>query len=279
MRSVIQNIEANVYNPKTLVKNVHKMVVEASWNMMEHAQKTDCLSAKWTSPFKSAGPHFSLLLAAEVCASTVVMLYTPCSEVVWRVLATHSIRQFLLHFSSRASPCAITFQLESNNIIIHYRFTQLTSVYTDRELYPEQLIRRRRLNQELATFKLHTARSNYAQLLSLFPTFGLYRVCQYTECTEMRTILYSSTYHLHLCNLIDIKNHLTVKGLNKLVQRFLLKHDVTVPRIQEYLWYIWALFYTTIMVSCNQQTYDFCVTLFSSVIDWNGPCPTERGTA
>jgi len=30
MRSVIQNIEANVYNPKTLVKNVHKMVVEAS---------------------------------------------------------------------------------------------------------------------------------------------------------------------------------------------------------------------------------------------------------
>ena len=28
---------------------------------------------------------------AEVCASAVVMLDTPCSEVVWRVLATHSI--------------------------------------------------------------------------------------------------------------------------------------------------------------------------------------------
>ena len=41
------------------------------------------------------------------------MLDTPCSEVVWRVLATHSIRQFSLHFPSRASPCAITFQLES----------------------------------------------------------------------------------------------------------------------------------------------------------------------
>ena len=41
------------------------------------------------------------------------MLDTPCSEVVWRVLATHSIRQFHLHFPSRASPCAITFQLES----------------------------------------------------------------------------------------------------------------------------------------------------------------------
>ena len=41
------------------------------------------LSAKRTSPFKSAGgPQFSRLLAAEVCASAVVMLDTPCSEVV-----------------------------------------------------------------------------------------------------------------------------------------------------------------------------------------------------
>jgi hypothetical protein len=47
--------------------------------------------------------------------SAVVMLDTTCSEVVWRLLATHSIRQFPLHFPSRASPCAITFQLESTN--------------------------------------------------------------------------------------------------------------------------------------------------------------------
>ena len=39
------------------------------------------LSAKRTSPLKSAGGLFSLLLAAEVCASAVVMLDTPCSEV------------------------------------------------------------------------------------------------------------------------------------------------------------------------------------------------------
>ena len=61
------------------------------------------------------GRRFSRLLAAEVCASAVVMLDTPCSDVVWRVLATHSIRQFPLHFPSRASPCAITFQLDSIN--------------------------------------------------------------------------------------------------------------------------------------------------------------------
>jgi len=57
--------------------------------------------------------QFSRLLASEVCTSAVVMLDTPCSELVWRVLATYSIRQFPLPFPSRAPPCAITFQLES----------------------------------------------------------------------------------------------------------------------------------------------------------------------
>ena len=62
---------------------------------------------------KRRGRQFSRLLAAEVCASAVVMLDTPCSEVVWRVPATHPILLFPLHFPSRASPCAITFQLAS----------------------------------------------------------------------------------------------------------------------------------------------------------------------
>jgi len=42
------------------------------------------LAAKRTSPFKLAGGQFSRLLAAEVCASSVVMvvmLDTPYSEV------------------------------------------------------------------------------------------------------------------------------------------------------------------------------------------------------
>ena len=42
------------------------------------------ISAKWMSPFKltGGGGQFSPLLAAEVCTSAVVMLDTPCSEVV-----------------------------------------------------------------------------------------------------------------------------------------------------------------------------------------------------
>ena len=48
------------------------------------AQKPDLVfAAKRTSQFKSAdGRHFSRLLSAEVYTSAVVMLDTPCSEVV-----------------------------------------------------------------------------------------------------------------------------------------------------------------------------------------------------
>jgi len=81
---------------------------------MAHAQKPDFVFRRnGRVHFNRQGRHFSRLLAAEVCASAVVMLDTPCSEVAWRVLAIYSIRQFPLHFPSRASPCAITFQLDS----------------------------------------------------------------------------------------------------------------------------------------------------------------------
>ena len=92
-------------------------LVDCVWNVMAHAQKPDfVLRRNGRVHLNRRGRHFSRLLAAEVRASAVVMvvmLYTPCSEVVWRVLATHFIRQFPLHFPYRASPCAVTFQLES----------------------------------------------------------------------------------------------------------------------------------------------------------------------
>jgi hypothetical protein len=93
-------------------------VVEASWNVMAHAQKPDFvfrqnrrvhLNRRWR--------QFSRLLSAELCASAVVMLDTQCSKVVWKVLATQSIRQFPVHFHTRASPCAITFQLTSTAML------------------------------------------------------------------------------------------------------------------------------------------------------------------
>jgi hypothetical protein len=91
-------------------------VVEAGWNVMTHAQKPDFVFRRnGRVHFNRRGFQFSQLLAAEVCGSAVIMLDAPCSEVVRRVLATHSIRQFPLHFPSRASPCAITFHLDSTH--------------------------------------------------------------------------------------------------------------------------------------------------------------------
>jgi hypothetical protein len=76
-----------------------QVLVECVWNVMAHAQKQDF--SFWRNRqvhLNRRGRQFSQLLAAELCASAIVMLDTPCSEVVWRVLATHSIRQFSLHY-------------------------------------------------------------------------------------------------------------------------------------------------------------------------------------
>jgi hypothetical protein len=94
--------------------------VEYVWNVMTRAENRFRLSTKRTSPFKSArgggGGQFSRLLAGELCTPACRVCTARaslCSAVTWRLLATHSIRQFPLHFSTSASPCAITFQLDS----------------------------------------------------------------------------------------------------------------------------------------------------------------------
>jgi len=76
------------------------------------------LSAKRTSPFKSF--KFSRLLAGELYTSACrvcTACASLCSAVMWRLLVTHSISLFPLHFSSRASSCAITFQTHSTYLL------------------------------------------------------------------------------------------------------------------------------------------------------------------
>ena len=111
---------------------------------MAHAQKPD--SVFWRNGrvhLKRRGRQFSRLLAAEECAG--VMLDTPCSEVVRRVLATHSIHQFPLHFHSRASSCAITFQLDSTTEDTE-RLHQCTEIYF---MYQHKSISTTRINTQL----------------------------------------------------------------------------------------------------------------------------------
>ena len=70
------------------------------------------LSPKRTSPFKSAGESVqSTAGSRDVRISVSNAGYTTFRGRV-RVLATHSIRQFPLHFLSRASPCATTFRTQ-----------------------------------------------------------------------------------------------------------------------------------------------------------------------
>jgi len=96
------------------LSSVPRTLFDCVWNVMAHAQKPHFVFRRnGRVHLKRRGCQFGRLLATEVCSSAVVMLDTPSSEVVWRVLATHSIRQFSLHFPSRASLCAITFQLDS----------------------------------------------------------------------------------------------------------------------------------------------------------------------
>ena len=93
-----------------------KWVADCVCNVTAHAQKSDFVFLRnGRVHLNRWGRQISRLLAAEVCASAVVMLDTPCSEVVWRVLATHFICPLPLHFPSCTSPCTITFQLDSNN--------------------------------------------------------------------------------------------------------------------------------------------------------------------
>jgi len=106
------------------------------------------LSAKRTSPFKSAGAsvqsstgsrgvrisgsnagYTMFQRSCEGLALTsptgggrsvgIVRVRTKAKEfsLVWRVLATHSIRELPLHFPSRAPPSVITFQLDFTYVV------------------------------------------------------------------------------------------------------------------------------------------------------------------
>jgi hypothetical protein len=89
------------------------------------AETTFGLSAKQTSPFKSAGASVQSTAGSRgVRISGSNAGYTVFRGSV-RVLATHSIRQLPLHFPSRASPCAIRLQLDSTS-----NYTTATAIFT-----------------------------------------------------------------------------------------------------------------------------------------------------
>ena len=76
-----------------------RIYVDCISNVMAPVQKTDFIFQRNERVhLNRRGSDFSRLLAAELCASAVVMLDISCSEVVRRILVTHTSRQFSLHF-------------------------------------------------------------------------------------------------------------------------------------------------------------------------------------
>jgi len=124
------------------------------------------------------GHQFSRLLAVEVCALAVVqvvMLDSPCSEIVWRVLATHTIHQFLLHFPSRASPYAITFQLDSTTVCHDHNDNLLSCVL---------------LHYLLECTHINGFLQNTNSLLTHLPTLSFF-----TDTTIMNILIFISNGH------------------------------------------------------------------------------------
>jgi len=78
-----------------------------------HTETRFRLLPKRMSPFKSAGASVQSSAGSRGASiSSSNARYTTFQGNV-RVLATHSIRQFPLHFPSHASPCAIRFRTHS----------------------------------------------------------------------------------------------------------------------------------------------------------------------
>ena len=97
---------------------------------MERAQKPDLVFRRnWRVHLNRWGRQFSWLLAGDLCTSACRVCTaraSVCSAVMWRLLVTHSILLFPLHFSARASRCAITFQMDLTVLLripsIHVQF-------------------------------------------------------------------------------------------------------------------------------------------------------------
>jgi len=108
--SVKENVAVAVFKEE-LGARLSKMLVECVWNVMAHAQKPDLVFRRnGRIHWNQRGRHFSRLLAAEVCTSAVVMLDTPCSEVVWEYWLPNPFASF----PSLPLPCVTVFHQVSN---------------------------------------------------------------------------------------------------------------------------------------------------------------------
>ena len=102
--------------------------VDCVWNVMAHAQNpVFFFRPNGRVHLNRRGRQFSRLLAGALCASACRVCTARaslCSAVMWRLLVTHSILLFPLHFSFLALLCTITFQLDSTRVHVFWTATE-----------------------------------------------------------------------------------------------------------------------------------------------------------
>jgi len=110
---ILENISKFCRENSSFIKIWQEQRVEHVRNVMAHAQKPYLVfqqNGRFHLNRRGGGGQFSRLLAAEQCGSADRPWIDHVPTYSARLLATHSIRIFPLHFPSRASPCAITFR-------------------------------------------------------------------------------------------------------------------------------------------------------------------------
>ena len=102
---------------------VDKYIV--SYHMSQYGKKLNCVNSKlsviwiqwcWDCLISLLNSPLTMLLASLYVLLLVVMLDRHVPTYSARLLATHSIRLFPLHFPSSAQPCAIRFQLSATTV-------------------------------------------------------------------------------------------------------------------------------------------------------------------
>ena len=107
--------EAQLYSIDYYYLRLIYINVVCVWNVMAHAQKPYFVFRRnGRVHLNWRGSQFSRLLAVEECGSADSDCIDRVTAYSARLLATHSILIFPLHFPSRASPCAIRFRTRYN---------------------------------------------------------------------------------------------------------------------------------------------------------------------
>jgi hypothetical protein len=126
-----EHAQSNLWCPLCRPLVEKKSAFETWWNTRRN--QVFRLSPKRMSPFKSAGASVQSTAGSRgVRISVSNAGYTTFRGSV-RVLATHSIRQFPLHFSTRGSLCAIRFQTHSTFVALEWlpRFIKRPETITE----------------------------------------------------------------------------------------------------------------------------------------------------